>query len=190
MSLLLALLPAILMALAIVREKELGSITNLYVTPVTRIEFLLGKQLPYIAVAMVNFALMVVMASLVFRVPLKGSLPVLAVGALLYVATTTGYGMLISAFARTQLAALFGTAILTVLPATQFSGMMTPVSSLTGGAALMGRAFPMSYFLPVSVGTFTKGLGFADLGGYLAMLAIFIPVLTALSVLLLPKQER
>jgi ribosome-dependent ATPase len=189
-SLLLALIPAILMALAIVREKELGSITNLYVTPVTRIEFLLGKQLPYIAVAMVNFALMVVMASLVFRVPLKGSLPVLAVGALLYVATTTGYGMLISAFARTQLAALFGTAILTVLPATQFSGMMTPVSSLTGGAALMGRAFPMSYFLPVSVGTFTKGLGFADLGGYLAMLAIFIPVLTALSVLLLPKQER
>jgi ribosome-dependent ATPase len=130
------------------------------------------------------------MALLIFRVPLRGSFPVLGLGALLYVTTTTAYGMLISAFTRTQIAALFGTAILTVLPATQFSGMMTPVSSLTGGAALMGRAFPMSYFLPVSVGTFTKGLGFADLGGYLAALAVFIPILIALSLLLLRKQER
>jgi ribosome-dependent ATPase len=189
-SLLLALIPAILMALAIVREKELGSITNLYVTPVTRVEFLLGKQLPYIAVAMVNFGLMFLMALFVFRVPLEGSFAVLAFGALLYVTTTTGYGMLISAFTRTQLAALFGTAILTVLPATQFSGMMTPVSSLSGGAALMGRAFPMTYFLPISVGTFTKGLGFADLGGYLVALVVFIPILTCLSFVLLRKQER
>ena len=159
LALLLALIPGILMALAIVREKELGSITNLYVTPVTRIEFLLGKQVPYVAVAMVNFGLMFLMALFIFRVPLKGSFPVLALGDLLYVAATTSYGMLISAFTRTQIAALFGTAILTMLPAMQFSGMMTPVSSLSGAGAVMGRAFPMSYFLPVSVGTFTKGLG-------------------------------
>ena len=142
MSLLLALFPAILMALAIVREKELGSITNLYVTPVTRMEFLLGKQLPYIAVAMINFALMFLMALFLFQVPLKGSFLALLLGALIYVTTTTAYGMLISAFTRTQIAALFGTAILTVLPATQFSGMMTPVASLSGGAQIMGRAFP------------------------------------------------
>ena len=80
MSMLLALFPAILMALAIVREKELGSITNLYVTPVTRLEFLIGKQLPYIAVAMVNFTLMLLMALFVFQVPLKGSFPTLAPG--------------------------------------------------------------------------------------------------------------
>src|SRR5450759_5663620 len=98
MSMLLALFPAILMALAIVREKELGSITNLYVTPVTRIEFLLGKQLPYIAVAMVNFALMFLMALFVFRVPFKGSFPTLLIGVLIYVTTTTAYGMLLSAF--------------------------------------------------------------------------------------------
>ena len=113
MALLLALFPAILMALAIVREKELGSITNLYVTPVTRIEFLLGKQLPYIAVAMTNFLMMFVMALLVFQVPLKGSFVALLLGALLYVTATTAYGMLISAFTSTQIAALFGTAILT-----------------------------------------------------------------------------
>jgi ribosome-dependent ATPase len=190
MSLLLALFPAILMALAIVREKELGSITNLYVTPVTRIEFLIGKQLPYIAVAMTNFALMFMMALFVFQVPLKGSFPALLLGVLIYVTTMTAYGMLVSAFTRTQIAALFGTAILTVLPATQFAGMMTPVSSLAGGAQIIGRGFPMTYFVPISVGTFTKGLGFLDLGTDLVALAFFIPVLTLLSVLLLRNQER
>ena len=190
MSMLLALFPAILMALAIVREKELGSITNLYVTPVTRIEFLIGKQLPYIAVAMANFTLMFLMALFVFKVPLKGSFPTLVLGVLIYVTTTTAYGMLISAFTRTQIAALFGTAILTVLPATQFAGVMTPVSSLSGVARIMGRGFPMTYFVPISIGTFTKGLGFADLSVSLAALAVFIPVLTLLSLLLLRKQER
>jgi ribosome-dependent ATPase len=189
-SLLLALFPAILMALAIVREKELGSITNLYVTPVTRIEFLWGKQLPYIGLAVTNFVVMFVMALFVFQVPLKGSFLALLAGVLIYVTTTTAYGMLISAFTPTQIAALFGTAILTVLPATQFSGIMVPVSSLSGIAQIMGRAFPMTYFVPISIGTFTKGLGFHDLMPHLAELAVFIPVLTFLSLLFLRKQER
>jgi ribosome-dependent ATPase len=190
LSMLLALFPAILMALAIVREKELGSITNLYVTPVTRIEFLLGKQIPYIGVAMANFSVMFLMALFVFQVPLKGSFLALTLGVLIYVTVTTAYGMLISAFARTQIAALFGTAILTFLPASQFAGLMTPVSSLSGTARIMGRAFPMTYFVPISVGTFTKGLGLADLGNNLVALIVFIPVLTTLSLLLLRKQER
>ncbi len=187
---LLILIPAILMALAIVREKELGSITNLYVTPVTRIEFLLGKQLPYIAIGMANFLLLFLMAIFVFAVPLKGSFPTLFVGALLYVAATTGYGMMISCFASTQIAALFGTAILSYLPAFQFSGMMTPVSSLAGVAAFMGRIFPMTYFVPISVGVFTKGLGFADLAGNLVSLAVFATVLILLSLSILRSQEK
>jgi len=190
LSLLLALFPAILMALAIVREKELGSITNLYVTPVSRVEFLLGKQLPYIGVAMTNFAVMFLMALFVFQVPLKGSFLALFLGVLVYVTTTTAYGMVISAFASTQIAALFGTAILTFLPASQFSGIWVPVSSLSGTAQLMGRMFPMTYFIPISVGTFTKGLGFGDLAPHLAELALFIPALTLISLMLLRKQER
>jgi ribosome-dependent ATPase len=188
-SMLLALFPAILMALAIVREKELGSITNLYVTPVTRIEFLWGKQLPYIGLAVTNFAVSL-MALLVFQVPLKGSFLALLVGVLIYVTTTTAYGMLISAFTRSQIAALFGTAILTYLPASQFSGTMVPVSSLSGIAQIMGRAFPMTYFVPISVGTFTKGLGFHDLTPSLTELGLFVPALTVLSLLFLQKQER
>lgn len=185
----LALIPAILMALAIVREKELGSITNLYVTPVTRLEFLLGKQLPYVAVAMMNFLILFLMSIAVFHVPLKGSFLALATGALIYVTATTGYGMLISSFTRTQIAALFGTAILTVLPATMFSGMLTPISSITGFGVVLGRLFPMTYFVPISVGAFTKGLWFVDLAHHLAMLALFVPALTILSLLLLRKQE-
>jgi ribosome-dependent ATPase len=189
-AMMLALFPAILMALAVVREKELGSITNLYVTPVTRLEFLLGKQLPYVAVALINFAVMFLMAVFLFQVPLKGSFPALLVGTFIYVFTTTGYGMLISTFCKTQIAALFGTAILTILPAQQFSGMMVPVSSLSGTAQIIGLLFPMTYFRPIGVGTFTKGLGFADLGSSILMLILFIPMLTAISLLLLPKQER
>ena len=163
---------------------------NLYVTPVTRSEFLIGKQLPYIAIALINFVLLLLMAVFLFHVPVKGDFVVLVLGAVLYVAATTAYGMLISAFTKTQIAALFGTAILTVLPAIQFSGMMSPVSSLTGAAKYIGLGFPMSYFVPISVGTFTKGLGFHDLTRDLLELAIFPPLLIGLSALLLHKQER
>ncbi len=190
MALELALFPAILMALAIVREKELGSIINLYVTPVTRLEFLLGKQVPYIAVAMLNFISMLIIALLVFQIPLKGSFITLLLGTLIYVCATTAYGMMISAFARTQIAALFGAAILTVLPAIMFSGMMVPVSALSGLARIIGSLFPMSYYLPVSVGVFTKGLGFPDLSPDLAVLLLFVPALTLLSLMLLRAQAR
>ena len=189
-ALLLALIPAILMALAVVREKELGSITNLYVTPVRRIEFILGKQLPYIGIAMLDFVALAVLAITVFDVPLKGSPVALTVGALIYVTATTAYGLLISCFSSTQLAALFGTAILTFMPAMQFSGMMSPVSALTGPGVVLGRLFPMTYFYPISVGVFTKGLGFAELTPFMAELALFIPGLIVLSALLLRKQER
>ncbi|MCW2286199.1 ribosome-dependent ATPase [Rhodoblastus acidophilus] len=186
----LALMPAILMALAIVREKELGSITNLYVTPVTRLEFLLGKQLPYIGLAFVDFFVMLLMALYIFAVPLKGGFGVLALGALAYVAASTGYGMVISAFTRTQIAALFGATILTILPATMFSGMSTPAASITGFGRFLGQIFPMTYFLPISVGAFTKGLNFDDLAGHLARLCLFFPALVGLSLLLLRKQEK
>ena len=188
--LLLVLIPAILMAVGVVREKELGSITNLYVTPVTRLEFLLGKQAPYVLVGFVNFLILAAMAIVLFGVPIEGSAAVLALGAFLFVIATTGVGLVISAFTKTQTAALFGTAIATLLPSIQFSGMMQPVSSLEGGAYAIGQSFPMSYFLNISVGTFTKALGFAELQGDVLALLVFFPVLTLLSVALLKAQER
>jgi len=188
--LLLVFIPAILMALGVVREKELGSITNLYVTPVTRLEFLLGKQLPYIAMSMLSFFALVLQVIVFFDVPVKGSFLALSFGALLYVTATTGIGLLISTFTNTQIAALFGTAILTMLPTVQFSGLTSPVSSLEGLGYWIGQCYPASYFLIISRGVFTKALGFADLGTQFLALAAFIPLLTLASLTLLRKQEK
>lgn len=187
---LLIFIPAILMALGIVREKELGSITNLYVTPVTRLEFLLGKQLPYIVLSMISFLTLVLLAILLFQVPLKGSMPTLTLSALVYVTVTTGLGLVISAFTRTQIAALAGTAILTLVPTVQFSGLIDPVSSLEGAGKIIGGLWPASYFLVISRGVFTKALHFADLQQQLLALMLFIPVLTGLAVALLRKQGK
>ena len=169
------------MAMDVVREKELGSITNLYATPVTRLEFLFGKQTPYVGIGMLNFLTLVAMAVFLFRVPLKAGLLPLTLGALLYVVGTTGMGLLISVFTKTRLAALFATAILTVMPAVRFSGFLTPPCSLTGSAEVIGTLFPSTYFMNINVGTFTKALGFTALSASFAALAIFIPVLTILS---------
>jgi ribosome-dependent ATPase len=187
---LLMLIPAMLSSLSVVREKELGSILNLYVTPVTKLEFLVGKQLPYIALAMVNFFLLCALAIFAFGVPHKGDFLLLTVAALLYVTSATGLGLLISAFTRSQIAAIFGTTIATTVPATRFSGMLDPVSTLEGGARLIGEIYPTTHFLNISRGTFSKALGFADLSSSLLPLAIAIPVILALSVALLKKQER
>ncbi|MCX8145519.1 MAG: ribosome-associated ATPase/putative transporter RbbA [Azovibrio sp.] len=187
--LLLVFIPAILTALGVVREKELGSITNLYVTPVTRLEFLLGKQLPYVLLSLLSFFLLVLQARWIFGVPLKGSLLALALGGLLYVLATTGLGLLMSTFTRTQIAALFGTAILTMLPTVQFSGLTTPVSALEGLGYWIGQCYPASYFLVISRGVFTKALALSDLVPQLLALAAFTPVLWLLCAVLLKKQE-
>jgi len=189
-ALLLLFVPGILTALAVVREKELGSITNFYVTPVTRVEFLLGKQLPYVAIAMVSFFILLALAVFAFGVSLKGSLLALITGAFLYVVSATGYGLLISAFTRTQIAALFGTTIASLTPATQFCGLTDPVSSLEGVGRLIGQVFPMTYFLTISRGTFNKALGFSDLGVEFLALAAVIPLGFSISLLLLRKQAR
>lgn len=188
-ALLLVFIPAVLMAVGVVREKELGSITNLYVTPVSKLEFLWGKQLPYVALGLINFFLMSAMALFWFEVPLRGNGLTLLIGAILFVTATTGLGLLISSFTSTQIAALFGTAIATMVPSVMFSGMMQPVSSLEGVSALMSKAIPTSHFMSISVGTFTKALGFAELYPELISLLIFFPALTLLSMLLLKKQE-
>ncbi|HHT0495646.1 TPA: ribosome-associated ATPase/putative transporter RbbA [Raoultella planticola] len=187
--LLLMMIPAMLSALSVVREKELGSIINLYVTPTTRSEFLLGKQLPYIALGMFNFFLLCALSVLVFGVAHKGSFLTLTLAALLYVAIATGLGLLISTFMKSQIAAIFGTAIITLIPATQFSGMIDPVASLEGPGRWIGQIYPTSHFLTIARGTFSKALNLTDLWASFIPLLIAIPLVLGLSVWLLKKQE-
>jgi ribosome-dependent ATPase len=186
---LLMLIPAMLATLSVVREKELGSITNFYVTPTTRLEFLIGKQLPYLALSFASFLMLTVLAVTVFGVPLKGSFFALATGAILYVGSSTALGLLVSTFMRSQIAALFGTAILTLLPAANFSGMLDPVSSLEGAGRIIGELYPTTHFLTIARGTFSKALGFADLQGSFIPLLLAVPILLGVTAALLRKQE-
>jgi ribosome-dependent ATPase len=188
--LLLILIPSMLTALSVVREKELGSIANFYAAPATRSEFLFGKQLPYLGVSLIQFATLVALAVFMFHVPLKGSFATLILGGVLYVLATTGFGLLLSVFSGSQTAAIFAAAIIAILPAVQFSGMFVPVSSLSGGAWLAGKIFPSTYFQAISVGTFTKALALSSLWRNIVALAVIAIVYIGLSVALLRKQEN
>jgi len=188
--LLLLMLPAMLTALAVVREKETGSITNLYVTPVTRAEFLLGKQLPYVGLAMVNFLLMTLLAVTVFGVPVKGSFVTLSLAALIFSFVSTGMGLLASAVTRSQIAAMFFAMVGTLIPATQFAGLIDPVSSLEGSSKFIGDIYPATHMISISRGVFSKELSLADLSGPLWSMLLSVPVILGAAIMLLKKQER
>lgn len=189
-AILLMLFPAILMAVSVVREKEIGTITNFHVTPTRRLEFLIGKQLPYVLIGFLNFVGMAVLTVIVLQVPLEGALLPLLIGAFLYVASATGFGLLMSAITRSQVAAVFVTAIICMVPTTQFSGMMQPISTLEGSAQTIGSLWPTGYFVHLSVGSFTKGLGFEELSADLFSLVIYAPIFTVTAAFFLRKQER
>lgn len=190
LAVILIMIPAMLTAVAVVREKEMGSITNLYATPVSRLEFLWGKQLPYVAIGFLNFLLLTLVTVTVFAVPLKGSFVALALGALLFVLAATGIGLVVSSFTRSQVAASIVTLLLTMVPSFQYSGLLSPVSALEGGAKLFGQAWPTTYFLNISVGAFTKDLDVARLLPNFLILALMFVVLSAAGVLLLRQQQR
>ena len=190
MMLVLMMIPAMMSAVGVVREREIGSIANFYASPAAVAQYLIGKQLPYIAVGMVNFAAMMLMIIYLFGVPLKGSFAGLAVGTLLMVSASTALGLLISCFVRSQLAAIFATAIITMIPAQTYSGFIYPLSTMEGGALVIGKTFPSSWYYTVSVGSFTKGLHTADLLHEYAAIATFAATSLILACVLLKKQEK
>ena len=190
MMLVLMMIPAMMSAVGVVREREIGSIANFYASPAAVAQYLIGKQLPYIAVGMVNFAAMMLMIIYLFGVPLKGSFTGLAIGTLLMVSASTALGLLISCFVRSQLAAIFATAIITMIPAQTYSGFLYPLSTMEGGALVIGKTFPSSWYYTVSVGSFTKGLHTADLLHEYAAIAAFAATSLILACVLLKKQEK
>jgi ribosome-dependent ATPase len=185
----LILIPAIMTALGVVREVETGSIANFRSTPVTRLEFLLGKQLPYVLIGLSSFATLILLAIFVFGVPVTGSWAALIAGGLLCICAATAFGLLMSTIVRTQVAAVFGTTCLALIPTVSFSGLLVPVSSLTGAGRAIGLAFPSSWFQQISVGAFTKGLGFAELWPNYVALAAFTILFIGAAALILRKQE-
>ena len=188
--LLLMMIPAVLAALSVVREKELGSIINLYVTPVRRAEFLLGKQTPYILFAFASSLLLILMAVFLFDVPVKGSLPLLLCTLLVYCILSTGMGMLCSSVTRSQIAVIFLAMIATLLPASQLCGLTNPVPNDGSIASVIGNIYPTTYMLLISRGIFNKALGFSSLWSSFLYFGAAVPLMLAGAVCLLKKQER
>ena len=184
------LIPVMMTALGVVREKEIGSITNLYTSPASVTQFLVGKQLPYVALSMGSYLLLVWLAVVVLAVPVKGSFWAMSVGALALIFAATAFGLLISSFVRSQVAAIFGSSIAAMIPAMNFSGLLYPVSTLEGANYWLAWGFPSAWFQLISLGGFTKGLGWAAFAPIYPVLLLFTLAYVALASVLLKKQER
>jgi ribosome-dependent ATPase len=176
-------------ALGVVREREIGSIANLEASPARVSEFLIGKQLAYMGIGAINIVSLFATAVFLFGVPFNGSVAAFALGALIYVFSCTAFGLLVSTVVSTQVAATFATAILSVIPAVNFSGFMSPVASVEGFGRVIGYAFPAGWFQVISLGTFAKGLDAADLLPEYLMLAAFGILFLTVACFMLPKQE-
>jgi ribosome-dependent ATPase len=187
--LVLIVIPAMMTAVGVAREKETGSIANFRSTPITGIEFLLGKQLPYVLVGIASFLTLLLVAIYLFGVPVKGSVATLFAGVFIYIGAATAFGLLVSCFTSTQIAAIFTTTILTMVIGVNFSGLLMPFSSLSGAARWIGIGFPSGWFTQVSLGTFTKGLGFLDLWPNILILLLFALGFVAAATVVLRKQE-
>ena len=186
----MVMIPTMMTALSVVREKEIGSIMNLYGSPASPFQFLLGKQLPYIVLAFVSYLVLVLTAIIVFGVPIKGSIPAMFLGVLLGICASTGFGLLVSSFVKSQVAAIFVAAIVSMIPSVNFSGVMYPVSRLDASVQLVSKIFPGAWFQQISLGGFTKGLSFTQFEqSYLALALIYFVYLT-LATLALKKQEK
>ena len=186
--LILMLYPALLGALLVVREKEAGTIFNFYASPVYRWEILLGKALPYIVVAFLDYLMIYAMSIWLFQVRFIGDFWVLSSAALLYSICSIGIGLLISVLTRTQLAAMLITFLSTMTPAFNYSGFMTPVSSMDATGQFIAHLIPATYFMGIVRGTYLKGLGFDFFWPDLLALGIYTLVLYGLSWVFLKKR--
>ena len=186
----LMLAPPLLTALGIVREKESGSIYNIYSATVSKVEYLAGKLAPYVVVSFVNAVVLWLLAILWFGVPFKGNLGLFLFSALLFVLTSTGIGLLVSIMVGTQIAALIVTMVISILPTILFSGLIVPVSSLSPGAWIQAHFFPGMYFTNIVRGTFLKGVGLDVLWPDVLALALYAAVLRLVGYRLFTKRPR
>jgi len=190
MMFILLMTPPFLTALGVVREKENGSIYNIYSSTVTRAEFLIGKLLPYLGISIINVIILWLMAVLVFAAPFKGDPLFFFLASVIYVSCTTGIGLLVSLFARTQVAAMMITVVVTIVPAVLYSGLLVPIASMDAASQFEAHLFPAMYYTDIALGSFLKGIGVGQLWGRVGALLFYSSVLWTASYLLFHKRVR
>jgi ABC-2 type transport system permease protein len=168
-AMLLLVVTTIVTAMGLSREREMGTLEQVLVTPIRPILLLVGKMAPFVVIGLVDVALLLAAGTWVFDVPLGGTLPVVLVGTLLYLMTTLGVGLLISTLSTSQQQSFLG-GFLFVLPAMLLSGVMTPIAAMPGWLRVVTYANPVRYYAEVMRTTLLRGGGFADLWPELAAL--------------------
>ncbi len=165
------LITLMLTSMAVVREQEIGTMEQIIVTPIRPVEFILGKTLPFAAIALADVVLVAAIGVLWFEVPIRGSVPLLFFGTALYLLTTLGIGLIVSTVSRTQQQAMMGTFFF-YLPAVLLSGFMFPIANMPEVVQWLTYLNPLRYFLVIVRGIFLKGVGMDVLWPQLASLAV------------------
>jgi ABC-2 type transport system permease protein len=171
-----------LTAFAVVREREIGTLEQMMVTPIRPAEFILGKTLPFFLIGIFDVALISVVGSLWFQVPFRGHVSVLALGAVLFILCMLGVGLLISTISATQQQAMV-TSFFFIMPAITFSGFGFPISTMPHWMQLFSYVIPLRYFLIVIRGTYLKGVGMDILWPQMAAMAGLGVALLTVSIL-------
>ena len=186
--LVLMLIPPFYTTVGVVREKESGAIYNIYASTVTRLEFLVGKLIPYVAISCLNAVLLYLLATRFFAAPFKGDLLFFSVATFVYVICTTSIGLTVSVFVSTQIAAQLITGVLTILPSFAYSGLLKPVAAMDPTGQFIAHLLPAMYYTEVVQGAFLKGLGWHELWPNLVILTFYAAVLLTLSLLAFRKR--
>jgi ABC-2 type transport system permease protein len=187
-AVLLLAFPPMLTALSIVREKERGTIEQVYVSPIRPAAYILGKILPYAAIAFAEMLLVLAVGTVWFQIPFRGSVALLLGASLIYVLVTVGIGVFVSTITRTQVAAVFLSLVATLMPSVLFSGFLFPIATMPYVMQLYTYAFPARYFADVSRDLFLKGVGLEYIWGNVLLLAVYAAALFAAASLLFRKK--
>lgn len=186
-AMLLLLVTTVGTAMGIARERELGTLEQVMVTPLRPAELILGKVVPFVLVGLVDVLVALVMCTWMFEVPIRGSLLVVFAGTLLYLLSTVGLGLFLSTVSTTQQQA-FLAGFFVMMPAILLSGFVTPVENMPGWLRPIAWVNPVRYYVEVLRGTLLKAADFTDLRGQFAALAVFGLVLLAAAIVRFRKR--
>ena len=180
--------PPLLTALAVVREKESGSVQQIFVSPIRAWQFILGKMIPYAVIAFLEMAMILAAGLLWFRVPFHGSFVLFLAAAALYVLCTVALGLLVSSATRSQLVAMLLAILLTLMPAFLFSGFLFPIFTMPAAMQVYTYLFPARYFVEISRDIAMKGAGIEIWWEQLLALAAYTAVTSVAAMLLFRKK--
>ncbi|MGQ9699280.1 MAG: ABC transporter permease, partial [Armatimonadota bacterium] len=183
----LLIVTMLLTSLAIVREREIGTLEQLIVTPIRTVELIIGKTVPFVVIGYVDVMLILLVARLHFRVPIAGSVPLLLVLTGVFLMTTLGVGLFVSTVSRTQQQAMM-TAFFIIMPSILLSGFMFPIDNMPRPVQYLTYLIPLRYYLEIIRGIFLKGAGLDVMWPNAAALAAFGIVILTLSALRFAKR--